>query len=124
MQIPISQFLPVTMKTPKTAVARIASRVVFFAVLFGLMAVQVFAQKREYKEAHVYVTAPATDTTPAQLLADCGFQAFEPLEQPNEHDAASIIDDNKTFQTIEGFGGAFTDAAATVDRPRVVSGPR
>src|ERR1035438_8129182 len=114
MQIPISQFLPVTMKTPKTAVARIASRVVFFAVLFGLMAVQVFAQKREYREAHVYVTAPATDTAPAQLLADCGFDAFAPLEQPNEHDPVIIIDDDKTFQTIEGFGGAFTDAAATV----------
>ena len=25
-----------------------------------------------------------------------------------------MIDDSKTFQTIEGFGGAFTDAAATV----------
>jgi glucosylceramidase len=102
------------MKTPKTAVVLAASRAVFFAIIFGLMGVPVFAQKREYKEAHVYVTAPATDTTPAQLLDDCGFQAFAPLEQPNEHDPAIIIDDNKTFQTIEGFGGAFTDAAATV----------
>jgi len=48
------------------------ARVVFFAILIGLTAVPVFAQKREYKEAHVFVTAPATDTTPAQLLADCG----------------------------------------------------
>ena len=101
------------MKTAKTTVVRAASRAVFFAILFGLTAVPVFAQKREYKEAHVFVTAPATDTTPAQLLADCGFQAFAPLEQPNEHDPAIIVDDNKTFQTIEGFGGAFTDAAAT-----------
>jgi hypothetical protein len=90
------------------------ARAVFFAILFGLTVVPVFAQKQEYKEAHVYVTAPATDTTPAQLLADCGFQAFAPLEQPNEHDPAIIVDDSKTFQTIEGFGGAFTDAAATV----------
>jgi hypothetical protein len=51
------------------------TRAVFFAILFGLMAVPVFAQKREYKVAHVFVTAPATDSTPAQLLADCGFQA-------------------------------------------------
>src|ERR1017187_7992412 len=50
----------------------IPARAVLFAILLGLMAVPVFAQKREYKEAHVYVTAPATDTTPDQLLADCG----------------------------------------------------
>jgi hypothetical protein len=73
------------MKTPKTTVVHAASRAVFFAIIFGLMGVPVFAQKREYKEAHVFVTAPATDTTPAQLLDDCGFQAFAPLEQPNEH---------------------------------------
>src|ERR1035438_4032887 len=102
------------MRTSRPPIVRATPRAVFFAILFGLMAVPIFAQKREYKEAHVYVTAPATDTAPAQLLADCGFDAFAPLEQPNEHDPVIIIDDDKTFQTIEGFGGAFTDAAATV----------
>jgi len=37
-----------------------------------------FAQPHEYLEARVYVTAPS----PSQLLADRGFSAFEPLEQP------------------------------------------
>lgn len=33
-------------------------------------------------------------------------------EQPDEHFPTLIIDANKRFQTIEGFGGALTDAAA------------
>jgi glucosylceramidase len=89
----------------------------FFMILCGLMAAPVLAQKREFKEAHIYVTAPGvvtgTETTAAQLMADCGFQAFAPLPLSNEHDPTIIVDDAKTFQTIEGFGGAFTDAAAT-----------
>ncbi len=69
----------------------------------------VIAQKRDYVEARVYVTA-----APSQLLADEGVRAFEPLDQPDEKDAAIIIDPGKTFQAIEGFGGAFTDATADV----------
>ena len=61
-------------------------------------------------EARVYVTAPS----PQQLLADRGFSAFEPLEQPDENFPTIMIDPERTFQTIEGFGGAFTDAAADV----------
>ena len=56
------------------------------------------------------MTAPS----PAQLLADRGFSAFEPLEQPDENYPTIMIDPDRTFQTIEGFGGAFTDAAADV----------
>jgi glucosylceramidase len=37
---------------------------------------------------------------------------FEPLNQLDENEATIFIDGNKTFQTIEGFGGALTDAAA------------
>ncbi len=69
-----------------------------------------FARQREYVEAHVYVTAPS----PSQLLADRGFSAFEPLEQPDENYPTIMIDPGRSFQAIEGFGGAFTDAAADV----------
>jgi glucosylceramidase len=63
---------------------------------------------RAYKEAAVYLTAKDHSL----LLADRGFRAFEPLEQPDENYPTIMIDVDKTFQTIEGFGGAFTDASA------------
>jgi glucosylceramidase len=37
---------------------------------------------------------------------------FEDLSQPDEHFPTLLIDPKKTFQTIEGFGGALTDASA------------
>ncbi|PKP10720.1 MAG: glycosyl hydrolase [Bacteroidetes bacterium HGW-Bacteroidetes-4] len=37
---------------------------------------------------------------------------FEPFNQPDEHFATLMVDPTKTFQTIEGFGGALTDATA------------
>jgi glucosylceramidase len=92
----------------------------------GLLLVSVSAQERDYREARVYVTAPpvsapATTTAfpapiplAAQLLTDRGFFALAPLEEPDEDIPTIIIDDKKTFQTILGFGGAFTDAAASV----------
>ncbi len=68
------------------------------------------AQDRPYLEGHIWVTAPS----PSTLLADHGFTAFEPLEQPDENYPTILIDPGRSFQTIEGFGGAFTDAAADV----------
>ncbi len=38
--------------------------------------------------------------------------ALEPLAQPDEHDPTVMVDPAKPFQTIEGIGGALTDAAA------------
>jgi glucosylceramidase len=67
-----------------------------------------YCQKKDYKEAEVIITAESTK----QLLDNRGFRAFEPLEQPDENYPTIMIDVDKTFQTIEGFGGAFTDAAA------------
>jgi len=96
-----------------TTVFRLASRAAVFIIVSGLLVVPALVQKREYREAHVYASAPGTDTSPAQLLSERGFHPFEPLEQPDENFPTIIIDDDKTFQTIEGFGGAFTDAAAT-----------
>ncbi|HDS07777.1 MAG TPA: glucosylceramidase [Bacteroides sp.] len=68
----------------------------------------VSGQSKDYQEARIYLTAESTH----QLLHDGGFRAFEPLEQPDENYPTVMIDDDVTFQTIEGFGGAFTDASA------------
>jgi glucosylceramidase len=76
--------------------------------LFSLFTMQVSAQKKDYKEAEIFITAKSSQ----QMLANCGFSAFEPLEQPDENYPTIMIDVKKTFQTIEGFGGAFTDAAS------------
>jgi glucosylceramidase len=81
--------------------------------LFVLMALlvpvrQSHGQEKDLKEANVFITAESDN----QLLRDAGFRAFEPLEQPDENYPTIIVDDDVSFQTIEGFGGAFTDAAA------------
>jgi len=86
------------------------TRITLGLLAAGLVAVPTTAGQREYLEAQVYVTAPS----PEELLADRGFRAFAPLEQPDEDFPTIIIDPDRTFQTIEGFGGAFTDAAADV----------
>lgn len=65
-------------------------------------------QSAEFEEATVYMTAKTT----GRLLAKTGNRAFEPLDQPDENYPTIMIDIDKTFQTIEGFGGAFTDASA------------
>jgi glucosylceramidase len=84
------------------------------AILHCFLVAPAFAAQWDYKEAHIFVSAPATDSSAEQMLADANFHAFEPLDQPDENFPTIIVDDNKTFQTIEGFGGAFTDAAAAV----------
>jgi len=80
------------------------------ALMLVIAGAAVRAQQRQYLEAHVYVTSQA----PLQLLADRGFRAFEPLDQPDENYPTIMIDPDKTFQIIHGFGGAFTDATADV----------
>jgi glucosylceramidase len=82
----------------------------FVLVIFCACGWQANGQQKDFKEAHVYITAESTN----QLLNDRGFSAFEPLEQPDENCPTIMLDDDKTFQVIEGFGGAFTDASAVV----------
>lgn len=67
-------------------------------------------QTKDYKEAAVYMSAQSY----SYLLENRGYRAFEPLDQPDENYPTIMIDVDKTFQTIEGFGGAFTDASAEV----------
>jgi glucosylceramidase len=61
-----------------------------------------------FQTAEQYLTAKA-DTPFFQMLETL---TFMPLKQPNEYFPTLIINPKKTFQTIEGFGGALTDAAA------------
>ena len=56
----------------------------------------------------IWVTAKGT----GDRLASKEPAAFEPLPQPDEAFPTVIVDPRKAFQTIEGFGGALTDAAA------------
>jgi len=60
-----------------------------------------------YTIATVYQSSPGA----RHFLAESE-RAFEPLEQPDELFPTVFVDVDKTFQTIEGFGGAFTDASA------------
>jgi len=69
-----------------------------------------YGQKSDYVQAKVYMTAEST----SQLLSDHNYRALEQLEQPDENYPTIFIDLDKTFQTIEGFGGAFTDATAVI----------
>lgn len=59
-------------------------------------------------KAEVYLTAKDTD----HRLSKRGSISFFGFPQPDEASAAIMVDPNKTFQVIEGFGGALTDASA------------
>jgi len=65
-------------------------------------------QVHQYSNARVYVTAEDSD----DRLTQKELVTFIPLVQPDEVFPTIILDVNKTFQTIEGFGGSFTDASA------------
>lgn len=62
----------------------------------------------KYSKANVWVTARES----GDQLAEKASLLFSQLAQPFESDPTIIIDPNKSFQTIEGFGGALTDASA------------
>jgi glucosylceramidase len=92
------------MNTPLAQLKKQGAMLLMFLFLFNIGS----AQQKDYKEAEIWVTAQSTN----QLLANLGFKAFEPLEQPDENYPTIFVDDDITFQTIIGFGGAFTDASA------------
>lgn len=64
--------------------------------------------KLNLTEANIFVTAKNTSLR----LSIVDPAKFEELAQPDEHFPTIMIDAEKTFQTIEGFGGAITDASA------------
>lgn len=65
-------------------------------------------RKVTFSNTEVYVTAKESGTY-MQLLPQV---SFEDGIQPEEHFPAIMLDASRTFQTIEGIGGALTDAAA------------
>ena len=62
----------------------------------------------ELKNIQAYTTAKNENQ---KLAKSTGFLIGE-FNQPDEHFPTLIIDAKRRFQTIEGFGGALTDAAA------------
>ena len=63
-----------------------------------------------FSASSVSVWLTARDT--GDRLASKAPVPFAALEQPEEHAPTVIVDPSKPFQTIEGFGGALTDASA------------
>jgi glucosylceramidase len=79
------------------------------ALFLGLVLAGVGATARaDERGVEVYVTAKGT----SDRLAHKTPAAFVPQAQPEEHAAAILVDPKRAFQTIEGIGGALTDAAA------------
>ncbi len=74
------------------------------SVLFSILPVQAASPGR----VSIWVTAQ----TGGDRLASKEPVAFEPLPQPDEAFPTVIVDPSKAFQTMEGIGGALTDAAA------------
>jgi glucosylceramidase len=60
------------------------------------------------KTANIFVTAENTDLR----ITEGKSLEFEDVAQPEEHFPTIMLDPSKTFQVIEGIGGALTDAAA------------
>jgi glucosylceramidase len=63
-------------------------------------------------KAQIKVYTTALNTNNRITLTDTLY--FKPNEQPLEKQACVFIDVSKIFQTIEGIGGAITDASAEV----------
>jgi glucosylceramidase len=66
------------------------------------------AMNLKFQKAKVYVTAKETK----YRLSEIEEVPFVDFEKPEEHFPTIMIDPGKTFQVIEGIGGAITDASA------------
>ncbi len=90
-----------------SATAVLSSALVIVSAVLGKEG-QAARPPAAYTRVEVYVTARDTGDrlTPHEPLS------FEALSQPVESDPTIMLDSTKTFQVMEGFGGALTDAAA------------
>jgi len=79
-----------------------------FVLLSYIQSTVTVGQVHQYSNARVYVTAEDSNDRLTQKES----VTFIPLVQPDEAFPTIILDVSKTFQTIEGFGGSFTDASA------------
>ena len=84
------------------------SKILILLILSGTFTPVIQSPGAELKEASYYLTARFSQSR----LEYKGRLAFAPLDQPDENYPTIMVDPTKTFQTIEGFGGAFTDAAS------------
>jgi glucosylceramidase len=66
------------------------------------------ASVSEQRQIQIYLTAKGTN----DRLAKKEPATFAPLGQPDEDNPTIMVDPQKAFQTIEGIGGALTDASA------------
>jgi glucosylceramidase len=66
------------------------------------------SQAKEFSSGEVYVTAQGTD----YQLSKTGDLRFVTFGQPKETQPFVYVNENITFQTFEGIGGAVTDASA------------
>jgi len=96
---------------PRDSMTRMAVLGAVAVTAIALLAPEARAEDPERPApASLRVFVTARDT--GDRLAEKAPVRFEPLEQPDEHAPAVMIDAAKAFQTIEGFGGALTDASA------------
>lgn len=102
------------MKLPASYCTKILSAALVFTLGFSAgtsaksSSSKTSAKKKVLEKADVYLTAKGT----SDRLSKKASLTFEPLSQPDEGTPAIMIDRSKTFQTIEGIGGALTDASA------------
>jgi glucosylceramidase len=80
----------------------------FVPGLLAVGATALAAQPPDERPVQVYLTAKDTGDRLAAKTA----VRLSPLPQPDEHSPAILVDPSKAFQTIEGIGGALTDASA------------
>lgn len=85
---------------------------IFGLDLVGLVALAAFmlpvTSHANSKKVISYITAQSTE----QRLSAAPPIPFRAKSQPSENETTIFVDSSKTFQTILGFGGALTDAAA------------
>ncbi|WP_157604515.1 glycoside hydrolase family 30 protein [Solitalea canadensis] len=84
---------------------------VTLAAIFAVTCLTTQAQQKfnsNGKKVTVYTTAQQTDLR----LSENGKLDFQTFPQPLETQVFVLLDPSKTFQTIEGIGGALTDASA------------
>jgi glucosylceramidase len=85
--------------------------ILFFTSLYQQIHAQVKKSNfsTEGKKVALYTTA---ENSNYKLSKTQTSEGFKPKPQPSEGEVIIFVDPDKTFQTILGFGGALTDAAA------------
>ncbi|GAO42595.1 glycoside hydrolase family 30 protein [Flavihumibacter petaseus] len=86
------------------------SSIKIYSGLFSCLLMTTTLQVMSQNSATVYTTAKGTP----MRLAESGKLEFKPFGQPVETQICIFVDDDRSFQTFMGIGGALTDASAEV----------